>query len=445
MHCKNGQCVSICTGNLRFCGESCVDTLQDNSYCTKEATGCGSPCGSEQACVAGECVDNCVAPNKICSGTCVNTNTSVLHCGGCIQICSFSSRNVKTHACVEGLCKSLQCETGYANCNEAMETNYSLYDGCEVRIRDNSAHCGACNQNCHEKENANLQTNGASCGAYKCSVKAGKCQEGFADCNGLAQDYAEFDGCEVNINEPENCGGCGNNCAAKADAHVKTDGAVCTSERECKVSSNGCENGWTDCTSDAKPYAEFDGCESNFSQLNLKSCTECLDGYSPINASNVLDGCTKGCTTIETAEFCAAAGAPARIVSIEPQRAIASDAKLTIVFKKNGQSSSSVPVIQLETRPGVFTTITKGDEIGSDSRTEMSRIKKQLLLDALSSVGKLNFKYEPSGICLSLSLTFIAGKITWDVNLAWAALAPVFPACRSSSLPILAEIAMIRI
>jgi hypothetical protein len=93
----------------------------------------------------------------------------------------------------------------------------------------------------------------AACVAGACGV--GACAPGFADCNALAAD-----GCEANLQTPDNCGGCGLACPAVDHAAVACVGGVCSAT---------CAAGFGNCNGKAE-----DGCEKNLLK-DKNNCGAC--------------------------------------------------------------------------------------------------------------------------------------------------------------------------
>jgi hypothetical protein len=87
------------------------------------------------------------------------------------------------------------CPAGYADCDGLPE------NGCEVFTVTHASHCGACGNKCSTANHA-----GAACAESKCQLA---CNSGYRDCNTKPED-----GCEASLlNDPKNCGECGQVCA----------------------------------------------------------------------------------------------------------------------------------------------------------------------------------------------------------------------------------------
>jgi hypothetical protein len=76
--CKHGRC--RCTGGLKLCGGTCVDTQTDAAHCG----GCGLACHTMQTCEAGDCA---CPPGSIDCGASCDQCCSDLDCAGAGVIC----------------------------------------------------------------------------------------------------------------------------------------------------------------------------------------------------------------------------------------------------------------------------------------------------------------------------------------------------------------------
>src|SRR5690606_34877219 len=139
--------------------------------------------------------------------------------------------------------------------------------GCEVDLRTDVAHCGACGFDCRAMDNVF----GATCSSSRCDFV---CEAGFEDCDGV-----DDNGCEASLASPTTCGACGNDCTALGNvATASCDQGACVIDE--------CEEGWMDC----------DGDPSNSCEVNAYSVDSC-------GASNVVCpyACgAAGCTVAES-------------------------------------------------------------------------------------------------------------------------------------------------
>jgi hypothetical protein len=165
-------------------------------------------------------------------------------------------------ACIEGECALVRCDEGRRDCDGELD------NGCEVAI-DDLAHCGGCGQDCREAENATE----ASCGAdLACRIV--RCEEGFVDCDGDAEN-----GCEASFTEVLNCGGCAS--AGEAEPCTGLPGVLASEcgTGECRVSE--CLPGFADCNRRADDGCERDtaaeGCCPDEPDTDADGIFDCLD------------------------------------------------------------------------------------------------------------------------------------------------------------------------
>ncbi len=221
--------------------------------------------GGTAACSAGMCgLTMCSAGLADCDragNSCeTNTNTDVNNCGSCGAACSLANA---TAGCAGGRCTVARCNDGFADCDG------NPANGCEVNLRADNNHCGACNARCAPANAA------GACLAGSCTVAA--CTGGFSDCDGAAGN-----GCEVNLASDSNhCGACGARCALANATAACASGA-------CLVAS--CNGGFGNCNA-----AASDGCEVNLNTTPT-SCGACGRACALPNASGV--GCAGGSCTV---------------------------------------------------------------------------------------------------------------------------------------------------
>jgi hypothetical protein len=104
------------------------------------------------------------------------------------------SRPNASEVCVAGACNFV-CGAGFADCD------LSASNGCEAALASTVAHCGACGNRC-------VAPNGTpSCAGGRCGLAA--CNTGFADCDANPTNGCEID---LRSN-PSHCGACGRVCA----------------------------------------------------------------------------------------------------------------------------------------------------------------------------------------------------------------------------------------
>jgi len=379
--CTNHTCALTCLGGKGDCdgnlSNDCEANLQtDAMHCGDCATIC-TLAHASSACSAGKCViDKCTAPYEDCDGDPSNgceTNTSADagNCGACGTACG--AINGKPF-CANSVCQ-ITCDAGFADCDD------SRANGCEVDLTRDVSHCSSCDNVCSQVGGtancvsgkcgiANCQpglgdcdgtdsckqdlttdvNNCGSCG-HACTVANGQgacaasackvdsCNTGYADCNATSAGGYQ-DGCEVNLmNDPNNCGKCGNVCSiangtAKCEAgkcvvktctppffdcagtglacatNLSTDGANCGG---CGTSCNAvfgslhasgkcvssacvldkCNTGYSDCDGQMT-----DGCESDPTS-DANNCGACGTACKAPHGSNscVASKCSPSCGT----------------------------------------------------------------------------------------------------------------------------------------------------
>jgi hypothetical protein len=239
MH-KNGRAkVSVnfddagaeCAVGTIFCPSGCANLATDPANCGS----CGAACPAGSSCTAGVCVLTCSAGTTDCNGdgVCETSLNDPHNCGGCGNVCPGPAHSVGT--CDNGVCgNGWSCTGGYMNCNLQSE------DGCESNLTD-AANCGGCGVVC-------------ASGVCRAGVCKPACPAGTLDCDG-------DDVCETSANNPRNCGGCGVVCPGPAHSVGTCDNGVC---------GNGwsCTDGYMNCNLQSE-----DGCESNLT--DAANCGGC--------------------------------------------------------------------------------------------------------------------------------------------------------------------------
>ena len=296
--CVEGGCVvEACAEPFADCNglsvDGCeVDTTLDDDHCGGCDLECVLPSGTSM-CVDATCVvDTCVDGYADCdeepaNGCEVNLQNDESNCGLCGNVCVATGG---FGACQDGVCEVDICADGLADCDGDLET------GCEVDLRTDPLHCGACGFVC-DTPNAT-----PGCAESRCTVAA--CDPGFYDANGLVEDGCEYacsptgeevcDGvdndCDGAIDEDfdfdldvNNCGACGQSCVLPhADA-------ICNAG-ECVITR--CELGFDDCN-----RLPGDGCEvvTSFDPLNCGTCGVVCDvenaSASCFGGACVIDDC----------------------------------------------------------------------------------------------------------------------------------------------------------
>ncbi len=259
--CAIGACISPFADCDRVPSNGCeVDTLSDTLHCGA----CGTPCATRphaaSACAGGRCEYACDAGWADCDGVAdngceVDLRHDVSHCGACTTACNPPNG---APACLDAMCAVAACAGGYGDC-DGNPTN-----GCETDLSTTVAHCGACATACAARPNAFPGCLGGTC--------ATSCVMGFQDCDGVASN-----GCEVDVRSAvTDCGACGRPCSPS-----NATGA-CAGGR-CAVAS--CDPGFADCNGVAA-----DGCEVNL-QGDVNHCGTCATACT---AAGGTPGCTAG-------------------------------------------------------------------------------------------------------------------------------------------------------
>lgn len=134
-----------CTGVLKQCGDTCVDTSRDTSNCGECGTKCDGVLNGQPTCISGQCGSKCLDGYRECSGQCVMTSTDPLNCGDCGRACPLDPNGIA--GCTQGTC-TLTCNTNYESCGTR----------CVDKMIDHD-NCGTCNKVCKSNE---------YCGGGKC-------------------------------------------------------------------------------------------------------------------------------------------------------------------------------------------------------------------------------------------------------------------------------------
>ena len=312
--CSNGVCQLACPAGRADCNANASDGCEsDLATSALNCGACGSAClaaNGTPACVGGRCaVSACDAGFGDCDGNAGNgceTNllSAVSSCGACGVTCSFANAAA---TCAMGRCVRGACNAGFGDCDG------DPANGCEVDLRNDPSHCGACPTAC-------TYANGAPrCAEGRCA--AGVCNAGFADCDGNAAN-----GCEVNLaTSMQHCGRCGSACAAGQTCSAGVCGVGCaaglvacgslcvdlqTNRSHCGRCGNACPTGanasaacvdgacaltcnanWGNCDGDAR-----NGCETDL-RTSLRNCGACgMQCATPANATSLCAASTCGST-----------------------------------------------------------------------------------------------------------------------------------------------------
>jgi hypothetical protein len=224
--CSAGKCVDTaasCTAlnadtstNFSLCGAACQDLKNDDANCGK----CGNACPSGQLCVSSACT-SCAAPSKMCGTTCTDVTSDSNNCGACGTACPTGQ------SCNAGKCAA--CPTGKLSCPVQVCTggrtphgwrgglpNCTTQTAC-VDPSSDPSNCGGCGNLCLDYPAAVaiwVPEGASSCTAGKCAHKV-ECSSATAIVNSSegASAAAGFYPNELTT-DANNCGACGNACAA---------------------------------------------------------------------------------------------------------------------------------------------------------------------------------------------------------------------------------------
>ena len=268
--CSAGKCAPVCaTGYLDCDGNPENGCETEISSSLSDCGACGSACELPQAgekCEAGVCkVTACDDGFANCDGDAKNGCEADLSlpatCGSCVSKCSDNGGRA---SCNAGKC-AIACDDGRDDCKNG------LSDGCETDLNVSALNCSACGKVCPAGGGT------PACNDGKCGISS--CTAPFEDCNGDAQ-VPGGNGCETNLSlDPNNCGGCGNDC------YYPNASGKCVN-RACLLDK--CQSGWADCTAAA-------GCETALATTaNCRACGEtCTNAHGSTACTPA--GCAPQC------------------------------------------------------------------------------------------------------------------------------------------------------
>ena len=196
-------CVENCAGTAEstLCGGSCVDTTSDPLFCGGCTNRCGGSTGQEAmwSCNASMCViDSCNTGFGDCdvdisNGCETDTTSSTDHCSACGMKCGGLTGLNSSWSCSASTCEIAMCTAPFLDCANGAT------DGCEADSSSDLNNCGGCGVSC-SGDNATWTCDGT------CQVDS--CDVGFDDCNASATDGCEID-IRTNV---MHCGACNKVC-----------------------------------------------------------------------------------------------------------------------------------------------------------------------------------------------------------------------------------------
>lgn len=216
-------------------------------------------------CVATECsfpYDTCNTPFKCAT----NLLTDDANCGACGNACPTSVKFGYLHMesrCDQGTCKlSCTTELGVTSSRTYADCNQLIDDGCEVNLTDDPNNCGTCGNKCAA---------GSKCRAGRCG-----CPQGFTECGDTCVDLKTSDA---------NCGACGNVCPA-SDSYPPIPPEqqhmvyACSNgkcgQKICEPQVYSFMPKWQDCDGDLS-----NGCEVDVAANDPKNCGVCGETCAP--------------------------------------------------------------------------------------------------------------------------------------------------------------------
>lgn len=290
-----GSTQRICDGFATDCGPIADAPFvnEDGVYNNEEHCGmCGNYCYRDHvasaACEVADMAASCVIAAceegwADCDGNPVNgceaDLSNKIHCGACGVVCGGSQASTASSDCVnkgeDRYACDVVCNANYADCNGIPN------DGCEANLRD-PAFCGSCANNCNDT----VHHGTAGCNSGSCTLV--ECDQGWADCDGNP-----LNGCEVDLSEGANCGGCGVICGAAGTNPALPPTCVASSGANPYVCSFICATGMEDCNG-----IPNDGCEVDVRNGDTANCGACGGSCeydnaatSCVNRNCRFDGC----------------------------------------------------------------------------------------------------------------------------------------------------------
>ena len=255
------------------------DCIEDLSFDENNCGSCGFNCSSlsntqAQICTAGVCNYNCSVGYKDCdlqtSNGCEYQVTTNKEDCGCSRFNCSTLPNILDTSCNDTTtCTIVSCLPNFGNCDS------NITNGCESNLLTNSNNCGSCGSSCGGNNTLSSICSGGSC--QLCPVGTGNC------------DLVSGNQCEINLlNNTNNCGSCGNNCAIlnyNSVTSYKCQNGSCVintcalTNADCDgIITNGCETIIQNSTSNCGV------CGNNCSSLPQVLSSTCSGGSCQINS-----------------------------------------------------------------------------------------------------------------------------------------------------------------
>ena len=290
--CVGGACQPTCQPGLVACGDTCIDPMNDNSFCGASADCAGENagviCGTGQICAGGVCALNCQAGLLACDGTCVDPQTSQGFCGASGS-CTGEDAGV---ACPDGQVCSLgecavDCAPGLVAC-----------DGTCIDPDTNNRYCGA-DDDCRGFDDGEECPSGEVCFNGRCEAN---CGPGLLVCDGRCVDP---------LTDNIFCGAEGTCLGEEAGSRCGA-GRVCTGgscERSCLPGSIACNNRCIDPLSDNVFCGASGDCLDGNAGVACDNGTLCSGGVCELSCQAGFIVCDGVCTDpLISRRYCGATG-----------------------------------------------------------------------------------------------------------------------------------------
>lgn len=284
--CVSGQCTFLCDTNIypysRDCNGRPDDGCETDVYIDGANCGaCGNVCATGVPCISGQC--GCPPDKTLCGTKCVDIRDDEANCGACGHACSPPQGGCSplpwntSYACGGGTCGVLACKKGTADCDNDF-VNGCASNGCETDTTT-VANCGGCGLACAPGQKCADLNDGKGARCVGCGPGQTMCGS------------AAFPVCRDLLDDPLNCGACGNVCPK-----INLAGSVDNGDAVCRKGVCGyeCIAGKADCDGDPTT-----GCETDLASdaLHCGACgTRCdtAGGQPCVDGACLMAECDAG-------------------------------------------------------------------------------------------------------------------------------------------------------